>query len=121
MKKIFNLVIITLCLAIGCQKYDDTQIKKDISDLQEQVASLKAWCENSQAAIDAVDALKKAVEKFNGITYVESFSGSLGSGYHIGLDNGKEITIYNVKQKGSDAYLGNISINLSSVVFTLSD
>lgn len=121
MKRKFSLVFIILCLVISCQKYDDTQIKKDISDLQEQVASLKAWCENSQAAIDAVDALKKAVEKFNGITYVESFSGSLGSGYHIGLDDGQEITIYNVKQEGSDTYLGNVIISQSSVVFTLSD
>ena len=62
MKKILSGVTVILCLAIGCQKYDDSQIKKDISDLQEQVASLKAWCESSQAAIDAVDALKNAVK-----------------------------------------------------------
>ena len=121
MKRKLSLVFIILCLVISCQKYDDTQIKKDISDLQEQVASLKAWCESSQSAINAVETLKKAVDNFNGISYVDYFTGDNGSGYNIGLDNGEEITIYNVKQKGSDAYLGNISINLSSVVFTLSD
>ncbi len=121
MKKLLSVFAVILCLAVSCQKYDDSQIKKDISDLQEQVASLKAWCESSQAAIDAVETLKKAVENFNGISYVEYFSGSLGSGYNIGLDDGQEITIYNVKQEGTDAYLGNVIINQSSIVFTLSD
>lgn len=121
MKKILSVFAVILCLAVSCQKYDDSQIKKDISDLQEQVASLKAWCESSQAAIDAVETLKKAVENFNGVSYVEYFSGNIGNGYTIGLDDGQEITIYNVKQEGSDAYLGNVIINQSSVVFTLSD
>lgn len=121
MKKLLSVFAVILCLAVGCQKYDDSQIKKDISDLQEQVASLKAWCESSQAAIDAVETLKKAVENFNGVSYVEYFSGSFGNGYNFGLDDGQEITIYNVKQEGSDAYLGNVIINQSSVVFTLSD
>ena len=93
MKKLLSVFAVIFCLAVSCQKYDDSQIKKDISDLQEQVASLKAWCESSQAAIDAVETLKKAVENFNGISYVEYFSGSLGSGYNIGLDDGQEITI----------------------------
>lgn len=121
MKKILSVFAVILCLAVSCQKYDDSQIKKDISDLQEQVASLKAWCESSQAAINAVETLKKAVENFNGVSYVEYFSGSFGNGYNIGLDEGQEITIYNVKQEGSDAYLGNVAISQSSVVFTLSD
>ena len=121
MKKILSVFTVILCLAASCQKYDDTQIKKDISDLQEQVASLRAWCESSQAAIDAVESLKKAVENFNGISYIEYFSGDQGNGYYIGLDDGQEITIYNVKQEGRNAYLGNVIINQSSVVFTLSD
>lgn len=39
MKKIQSLFAVILCLAVSCQKYDDTQIKKDISNLQEQIAS----------------------------------------------------------------------------------
>lgn len=121
MKKILSVFAVILCLAVSCQKYDDSQIKKDISDLQEQVASLKAWCESSQAAIDAVAALQKAVANLNGIAYVEYFSSDNGTGYNIGLDDGQEITIYNVKVAEQDSYLGNIIISDANVIFTLTD
>lgn len=45
MKKSFILLLAAICVTIGtgvfysCQKYDDAKIKKDIRDLQEQVAS----------------------------------------------------------------------------------
>ncbi|MBQ0093900.1 MAG: amidohydrolase family protein, partial [Bacteroidales bacterium] len=120
MKKLLLFITVLLCVA-GCQKYDDTQIKEDIRNLKEQVASLKAWCESSQAAVDAVASLRSAVEKLNGIAYVESFSGDGGTGYNIVLDDNQEITIYNVKVSGEDSYLGQVRINASSVEFLLTD
>ena len=120
MKRVSICLAVLLC-AVSCQKYDDTQIRKDVSELQEQVASLKAWCDNSQATINAVAELKKAVENFNGISYVETFFGDFGTGYNIVLDNDEEITIYNVKVSGEDSYLGNVEISESSVKFTLTD
>lgn len=121
MRRIFFYLMAFFC-AVSCQKYDDTQIKKDISDLQAQVASLKAWCTSSQAAIDAVATLKNAVEGFNGISYVETFSGSGGTGYNIVLDDGQEITVYNVKvSSGEESYLGVVNISESSIEFVLTD
>ena len=38
MKKILICLSVLLCVA-GCQKYDDTQIKEDIKNLQEQADS----------------------------------------------------------------------------------
>lgn len=121
MRRIFFYLMAVLC-AMSCQKYDDTQIKKDISDLQAQVASLKAWCSSSQSAIDAVATLRSAVEGFNGISYVETFSGNGGTGYNIGLDDGQEITVYNVKvSSGEESYLGVVNISESSIEFVLTD
>ena len=120
MKRIFICLAVMLG-AVSCQKYDDTQIRKDISELQEQVSSLKAWCDNSRTAIDAVAELKKAVENFNGISYVETFFGDFGTGYNIVLDNDEVITIYNVKVSGESSYLGNVEISESSVKFILTD
>lgn len=120
MKKLFYFLAVLLC-TVACQKYDDTQIKQDIKDLQQQVASIQAWCSTSQAAVDAVASLQEAVEKFNGIASVEPFSDDLGSGYRICLDNGKEIIIYNVRMAGEDSYLGVVNVSESSVEFVFSD
>ncbi|MCQ2180484.1 MAG: hypothetical protein MJY50_00270 [Bacteroidales bacterium] len=40
MQRFFHVFALILCLAVSCQKYDDSLIRKDISSLQEQVASL---------------------------------------------------------------------------------
>lgn len=119
--KHLNLIFAILLCTVACQKYDDTQIRQDIKDLQQQVASIQAWCSSSQAAIDAVASLQEAVKKFNGISYIEPFSGDKGTGYNIGLDDGAVITIYNVRMAGEDSYLGIVKVSESSVEFIFSD
>lgn len=122
MKRILLSFAVLLCIA-ACQKYDDTLIKQDIKDLQEQVASLKAWCETSQDAVNAVAALQDAVANLNGVSSVEMFSDRNGEGYRIVLDDGTEITVYNVSAfaSGSFSYLGKMKITESSIEFILTD
>ena len=112
------LFLSVLFIAVSCQKYDDSGIKQDIQKLQEEIASIQAWCSDTQSVIDE---LKQAVNDLNGISYVETFSGSTGSGYNIGLDDGHEITIYNIREGDTGSYLGIVNISGSKVEFVFSD
>lgn len=54
----------------GCKKYDDTDVRNDIQDLQSRVTALETWCETAKGQISSLQGLVQALESKNFITSV---------------------------------------------------
>lgn len=116
------VALAAVSMAAGCQKYDDTVLKKELQDLREKLSSLQTWCTSSQAAIDAVSVLQNAVRDMNGVESVEAFEDEDGSGYIITFTNKESIRLYNGQSgKDGDAFFGDVLVGESCVEFVLAD
>ena len=122
MKNIFRFLIAAFAavsMLAGCQKYDDTVLRNELQDLKEKLSSIQTWCANSQAAIDAVSVLQKAVRDMKNVESVEAFEDEEGSGYIITFTNKESIRLYNGED--GDAFFGDVIVGDSCVEFVLAD
>ena len=123
MKKLVLLSVIAITaisFATGCDKYDDSGLKKEIAELRERLSKLEAWCTSSQDAIDAVAILKEAVDNMNSVVSIDPFIDADGAtGYVLTFSNKQTIKLYNGED--GDAFFGNVVVNDDNIVFTLAD
>ena len=99
MKSIFKLFLAVgfcACLALSCDKYDDSQIRNDISSLSNRVSTLESWMNSAQSNIQSLLTLTESINKNYFITAVNPLS----DGYEIVFSNGSKATIKN----GSDGH-----------------
>ena len=112
-----------VCMVAGCQKYDDSELRRELQELREKLSSLEAWCSSSQSAIDAVSILQKAVNDMNSVESIEPFIDADGAtGYVITFTNKQTIKLYNgQKGKDGDTFFGSVVVNDDCIIFTLAD
>jgi len=101
MKKFISLAALLLLFA-GCNRYDDSALKAELSALQERVAKLETLCgqmnTNISSLQDIVGALRDKVY-VTGVAPVVQEGATIG--YTISFTDGKSITLYNGKD-GTD-------------------
>ena len=109
-----------MALFSGCQKYDDSDLRKQLQELREKLQSLEAWCSNSQSAIDAVAVLQEVVKNMNSVASIDPFIDADGAtGYVITFTNKKTIKLYNGKD--GDTFFGNVVVKDDCIELTLAD
>lgn len=92
--KLFILTLAAAAMLSGCKKYDDTDVRNDIKNLQERVTTLEAWCQTAQGQIGSLQTLVGALESKNCITGVTPvMEGDQEVGYTIAFQTGNPITI----------------------------
>ena len=89
--KLFLVAGVCACLAVSCQKYDDTQIRNDISSLSSRVATLENWKNTAQGNIQSLLTLTEGLNKNYFITAINT----LEDGYEFVFSNGSKATIKN--------------------------
>ena len=123
MKRLFHLIVAAVfatALLAGCQKYDDSDLRRQIQELREKLQSLEAWCSNSQSAIDAVAVLQEVVKNMNSVESIDPFIDADGAtGYVITFTNKQTIKLYNGKD--GDTFFGNVVVKDDCIEFTLAD
>ena len=123
MKRLFHLIVAAVfatALLAGCQKYDDSDLRRQLQELREKLQSLEAWCSNSQSAIDAVAVLQEVVKNMNSVESIDPFIDADGAtGYVITFTNKQTIKLYNGKD--GDTFFGNVVVKDDCIEFTLAD
>ena len=89
--KLFLAAGICACLALACDKYDDTQIRNDISSLSSRLSTLESWKNSAQDNIQSLLTITESINKSYFITAVNQLS----DGYEIVFSNGSKATIKN--------------------------
>ena len=107
MKKFRHLALLLLAtvMVFGCSKYDDTELRNDVNDLQSRVTKLEKWCETTNGQISALQGLVTALEAKDFVTGVSPIvEGGKDVGYTITFSKSGAISIYNGKDgaKGAD-------------------
>ena len=93
-KKLLILALAAATMLSGCKKYDDTDVRNDITDLQNRVTALETWCETAKGQISSLQGLVQALESKNFITDVTPvMEGTEEVGYTIAFQTGNPITI----------------------------
>ena len=87
--KLFLVAGVCACLAVSCQKYDDTQLRNDISSLSSRVATLENWKNSAQGNIQSLLTLTEGLNKNYYITAINK----LEDGYEFVFSNGSKATI----------------------------
>ena len=105
-----NLLTTVMCalLLLGCSdKYDDTELRKDLADLENRVAKLEQLCQQMNTNIES---LKSIVTSLQNNDYVTGIAPVILEGKEIGYTitfaKGTSITIYHGKDgaDGDDGY-----------------
>lgn len=107
---ILCIFTILTCL-LGCDKYDDSEVKSDIKDLKSRVEALEQQCKNMNANLTSLQAIVEAIQKQDGIVSVDELPG--GQGYSVKFVSGKVIFLYNGKN-GEDGVTPKISVRKDS-------
>lgn len=107
---ILCIFTILTCL-LGCDKYDDSEVKSDIKDLKSRVEALEQQCKNMNANLTSLQAIVEAIQKQDGIVSVDDLPG--GQGYSVKFVSGKVIFLYNGKN-GEDGVTPMISVKKDS-------
>lgn len=96
--KHFALLLLAAVVVFGCSKYDDTELRNDVSDLQSRVAKLEEWCKTTNSQISALQGLVEALQANDYVTGVTPImEGSKEVGYTITFTKSKPITILHGK------------------------
>ena len=107
MKKFKHLALLLLAtiMVFGCSKYDDTELRNDVNDLQSRVTKLEEWCKTTNGQISALQGLVTALEAKDFVTGVSPIvEGGKDVGFTITFSKSGAISIYNGKDgaKGTD-------------------
>ena len=111
MKKSILCIFTILTCLLGCDKYDDSEVKSDIKDLKSRVEALEQQCKNMNANLTSLQAIVEAIQKQDGIVSVDDLPG--GQGYSVKFVSGKVIFLYNGKN-GEDGVTPMISVKKDS-------
>ena len=108
--RIFTIVLLISFFTISCSdKYDDTAIRNDISDLTNRVQNLEKLCKDMNTNISSLQTLVDALQQNDCITEITPImENGKEIGYTINFLNHNPITIYHGKdgQNGSDGQNG---------------
>ena len=111
MKKSILCIFTILTFLLGCDKYDDSEVRSDIKDLKSRVEALEQLCRNMNSNLTSLQAIVDAIQKQDGIVGVEELPG--GQGYSVKFVSGKVIFLYNGKN-GEDGVTPKISVRKDS-------
>ena len=111
MKKSILCIFTILTCLLGCDKYDDSEVKSDIKDLKSRVEALEQQCKNMNANLTSLQAIVEAIQKQDGIVSVDELPG--GQGYSVKFVSGKVIFLYNGRN-GEDGVTPKISVRKDS-------
>lgn len=119
MKNISKLLAVFV-VCVACNKYDDSAIKTDISNLQSRVNSLELRCGVLNDNITSLQALVSAIQNRDCIVGLSDLPD--GTGYSLTFSSGRTIVLHNGKDgengkdgiNGTDGYTPQISIALFS-------
>lgn len=89
--KRYSLLLILAIFAIGCSEYDDTQIKTDITELEQRIAKLENLCSQLNTNVTSLQSILSAVQSRDAVTGVTAVEG----GYKISFATASPITILN--------------------------
>lgn len=109
MKKLFFAFLSTILLLQSCE-YDDSELRGNITDLQERVTKLELVCKELNTNVTALQTIVQALNSRDYVVNVSSiYSEGSVIGYSITLFYGGTFTIYNGKD-GVDGYVPNIGV-----------
>ena len=109
MKKFFFAFLSTILLLQSCE-YDDSELRGNITDLQERVTKLELVCKELNTNVTALQTIVQALNSRDYVVNVSSiYSEGSVIGYSITLFYGGTFTIYNGKD-GVDGYVPNIGV-----------
>lgn len=97
MRKLFVLLCVFATMLAGCKdEYDDSEIRGDLSVLEQRVQALEELCQQMNTNIASLQALVNAQEQGDYITDVSPVTqGGKTVGYTISFLKSASITIYN--------------------------
>ncbi len=102
MKKLLSFLLCSLLL-FGCSdKYDDSALRNDLSDLGNRVAKLEELCKQMNTNISSLQKIVEALQDNLSISKVEQVS----DGYIIRFSDGSTATIKNGKNSGDAPIIG---------------
>lgn len=100
MKKFKHLALLLLAAVVvfGCSKYDDTELKNNVSDLQSRVEKLEKWCETANSQITSLQGLVTVLQGNDYVTgVIPVMEGTTEVGYTISFTKSQPITIMHGK------------------------
>ena len=92
------LLLLAAVVVFGCSKYDDTELKNNVSDLQSRVEKLEKWCDTANGQITSLQGLITALQGNDYVTGVTPvMEGTTEVGYTISFTKSQPITIMHGK------------------------
>lgn len=120
MKQFITLfTVMTLLLASGCSKYDDSVLKGRVDDLENRVAKLEELCKQMNTNISSLQTLVEAIQGYDYVTGVTPIiQDGKEIGYTITFTKSAPITIYHGEdgqdgapgEDGQDGYTPQIGV-----------
>ncbi|MCP9612950.1 PL29 family lyase N-terminal domain-containing protein [Coprobacter tertius] len=110
--KLYVLLLLATFLVFGCSKYDDTELRKDVNDLQSRVQQLEKWCDIANGQIASLQGLVTALQNNDYVTGVTPvMEGTEEVGYTLSFTQSKPITIMHGKN-GKDGITPIIGVKM---------
>lgn len=105
MKKILSLFFVLSLFAACSDPFDDSEIRKDITDLQERVAALEKICKEMNNNITAMQTIVNALQNNDYVTGVTPVTeNGKVIGYTITFTKSQPITIYHGGTDGKNSH-----------------
>ena len=102
MKKLLSFLLCGLLLFSCSDKYDDSALRNDLSDLENRVTKLEELCKQMNTNISSLQKIVDALQDNLSISKVEQIS----DGYIIHFSDGSTATIKNGKDSGTIPVIG---------------
>jgi hypothetical protein len=102
MKKLLSLMLCGLLLFSCSDKYDDSALRNDLSDLENRVTKLEELCKQMNTNISSLQKIVDALQDNLSISKVEQ----IADGYIIHFSDGSTATIKNGKDSGNAPVIG---------------
>jgi hypothetical protein len=93
MNRFFSILFISCLFLSSCGKYDDTEVNKRISDLENRLTALENLCSSMNSNVASLQTVVTALQENDGISGFRELDDK--SGYVISFTSGKTITILN--------------------------
>lgn len=104
-------VLIVAMFVIGCDSYNDAQLKDEVNDLKDRVTLLEKMCSEINGEISTIQQLLKVSESNDYITEITSIvEGGVEVGYKITFKSSDPVVIYH-GTNGDDGKPGSDGVN----------